>query len=149
MGLRAKFKGTEVPRILGFRTDLRHGKREPVSTTPPGVRTVVGRVKPATNVVTSRVQQARTAVGVVDWLVYGNDPDQTHGFDLLIRELLTDEAGQFGVRLRELALVGLGTNLRRDSVAVLEECTLENGNFGRHATRRLEVRRAKHIPGAL
>ena len=96
---------------------------------------------------TVRAQQARIAVGVVDGFVHGNDVPQTHGFDLLVRELLTDEAGQFGVRLRELALVGLGADLLRDPVVVLEEHALENGDFGRHAVGRLEVRRTEHLLG--
>jgi len=132
-----------------LRTDLRHGEREPAVTTPPAVRPIAARAEPATNAVTARAQQDRTAVGVVDGFVHGNDPDQPHGFDLLVRELLTDEAGQFGVRLRELALVGFGANLLRDPVVVLEEHALENGDFGRHAARRLEVRRAKHLLGVV
>ncbi len=149
MGLRTKFKGTEVPRILGLRTDLRDSEREPFVTIPHEVRPAVIRVEPATTAATVRAQQARIAVGVVDGFVHGNDPDQTHGFDLLVRELLTDEAGQFGVRLRKLALVGLGANLLRDPVVVLEEHALENRDFGRHAVGRLEVRRAEHLLGVV
>ena len=155
MGLRTKVKGTEVPRVLVLRTDLRHGEREPAAKIPPAVRPVVVRVEPATIVVTARAQQARIAAGVVDRLVHGNDPDQPHGFDLLVRELLTDEAGQFGVRLRELALVGrsasfrISANLLRDPVVVLEEHALENSGFGRHAVGRLEVRRTEHLLGVV
>ncbi len=148
-GLRTKFKGTEVPRVLVLRTDLRHGEREPAVTTPPDVRPAVARAEPATIAATARAQQARTAAGVVNGFVHGNDVPQTHGFDLLVRELLTDEASQFGVRLRELALVGLGANLLRDPVVVLEEHALENGDFGRHAARRFEVRRTEHLLGVV
>ena len=149
MGLRTKFKGTEVPRILGLRTDLRHGEREPVVTIPPVVRPVVARIEPATTAVTVRAEQARIADGVIDRFVHGDNPDQTHRFDLLVRELLTDEAGQFGVRLRELALVGIGTDLLRDPVVVLEEHALENRDFGRHAVGRLEIRRTEHLLGVV
>ncbi len=146
-GLRTKFKGTEVPRILVLRTNLRHGEREPEATNPPAVRPAVVRAEPATIVATVRAQQARNAVGVVDGFVHGNDVPQTHCFDLLVRELLTDEAGQLGVRLGQLALVGLGANLLRDPVVVLEEHALEKGDFGRHAVGRLEVRRTEHLFG--
>ncbi len=149
MGLRTKFKGTEVPRILGLRTDLRHGEREPAVTTPPEARPVIARIEPATTAATVRVQQVRIADGVIDRLVHRNDPDQTHRFDLLVRELLKDEAGQFGVRLRELALVGIGTDLLRDPVVVLEEHALENRDFGRHAVGRLEIRRTEHLLGVV
>lgn len=88
----------------------------------------------------ARAQQVRSAVGVVDRFVHGNDPSQVHSRNLLVRELLTDEAGQFGVRLRELALVGLSANRACDPVVVLEEHALENRNFGRHTARRLEIR---------
>lgn len=128
---------------------MRHGEREPAATTPPEVRPAAARTEPATTAATARAQQARTAVGVVDRFVHGNDPNQTHRFDILVRELLTDEAGQFGVRLRELALVGLGANLLRDPVVVLEEHALENRNFGRHAARRLEIRRTEHLLGVV
>ncbi len=147
MGLKTKFKGTEVPRILVLRTDLRHSKREPVVTIPPVARPVVVRVEPATTAATARAQQVRIADGVVVGFVHSNDVPQTHRFDLLVRELLTDETGQFGVRLRELALVGLGANLLRDPVVVLHEHTLENGDFGRHTVGRLEVRRTEHLLG--
>ena len=122
-----------------LRTDLRHGEREPAATTPPDARPAAVRVEPRTTAATARAQQERSAVGVVDGFVHGNDVPQPHRLDLLVRELLTDEAGQFGVRLRKLALVGLGANLLRDPVVVLEEHALENGDFGRHAVGRLEV----------
>ena len=78
---------------------MRHGEREPAVTIPPVVRSAAARAKPATNVVTARVQQVRIAVGIVDGFVHYDDRPQPHGFDLLVRELLADEAGQFGVRL--------------------------------------------------
>ena len=130
-----------------LRTYLRHVKREPVVTIPPAARPDAARAEPATNVVTVRVQQERIAVGVVDGFVHGNDVPQTHGFDLLVRELLTNEAGQFGVRLAELALVGLGANLLRDPALVLEKHALQNGDFGRHAGGRLEGRRSERLLG--
>src|SRR3989338_10195874 len=89
-----------------------HGKREHAVTIPPVARPAVVRVEPATTVATVRVQQVRNAVGVVDGFVHGNDVPQTHGFDLLVRALQTDEAGQFGVRLAELALVGRSESFR-------------------------------------
>lgn len=91
----------------------------------------------------------RIAVGVVDGFVHRNDAPQTHDFDFLIRELLTDKAGQFGVRLGQLALVGLGADLLRDPVVVLEEHAFENGDFGRHAARRFEIRRTEHLLGVV
>ena len=84
---------------------------------PPAVRPAAAREEPATIAVTVRVQQVRIAVGVIDGFVHGNNVPQTHRFDLLVRELQTDEAGQLGIRLREFALVGrsegfrIGTNV--------------------------------------
>lgn len=146
MGLGTKLVGASA---LAFtrRTNLRFDEREPVVTTPPVVRPVVARVEPVTIVATVREQQARTAVGVVDGFVHGNDVPQTHGFDLLVRELQADEASEFWFRLAELALVSLGANLLRDPVVVLEEHALENGDFGRHAVGRLEGRRSEHLFG--
>ena len=135
--------------VLALSTDLRHGEREPVATIPPVVRPVVGRVEPATTIGTARVEQVRTAVGVAHGFVDSNDAPQPHRFDLLVRELLADEARQFGVQLGKLALVGLGADLLRDPVVVLEEHALEDGDFGRHAGRRLEGRRSEHLLGVV
>jgi len=126
-----------------------HGEREPAVTIPPEARPADPRAEPATTVVTARDQQVRIAVGVVDGFVHYDDPPDTHGFDLLVRELLANETGQLDVRLGQLALVGFGTDLLRDPVVVLEEHALENGDFGRHATRRLEVRRTKYLIGVV
>lgn len=128
---------------------MRHGEREPVVTIPSAVRPVVVRAEPAAIVFTVRTQQERTAVGVVDGFVHGNDVPQTHLPDLLVRELLTNEASQFGIRLPQLALVSFGANVIRDPALVLEEYALENGDFARHATRRLERRRSEHLLGVV
>jgi len=153
-GLRTKTKGTEVPRVLGLRTDLRHGEREPAATTiPPDARPAVAREEPATIAVTAREQQERTAAGVVDGLVHGNDAPQTHLLDLLVRELLTDEASELGVRLkkapprREDACAGLGADILRGAPGIHEECALQDGDFGRDALGRLEVGRTEHLLG--
>ena len=114
---------------------------------PPAARSDVGRAEPATTDVTARVQQARIAVGIAHGFVHGNDVPQPHRFDLIIPELLTDEAGQFGVRGHELAFFSLVANLRRVQVLVTEETARKNDCFGRHATRRLEVRGTEHLLG--
>ena len=44
---------------------------------------------------------------------------------------------------------GLGADLLRDPVVVLEEPALEDGDFGRHAVGRLEVRRTEHLLGVV
>ena len=126
---------------------MRHGERKPAVTTPLAARHAVVCVEPATKVVTVRAQQGQTAAGVVDGFVHDDDPPEAHGFDLLIRELLTDEADQFDVRLRELTLIGLDADLFCDPVVVLEEHTLEDSNFCRHATRRPKVRRTEYLLG--
>ncbi len=126
----------------------RHGEREPVVTIPPVDRPVVVRAEPATTAATVRAQQDRNAVGDIDWLVHGNDTPQTHLLDLLVREVLTEEASELGVWLRELALVGLCTDLLRDPVVVREDHALENGNVCRDAIGRLEVRGTEHLRGA-
>ena len=130
-----------------MRTDLRHGKREPAVTKPPAARPAVERVEPATIVATVRAQQARIAAGVVDGLVHGNNVPQTHLLDLLVRELLTDEASELGVRLDEISALGLGADLLGDPVVVLEEHSIENRGLGRHAVGRLEGGRTEHLFG--
>lgn len=128
---------------------MRDDEREPEATTPPAVRPAAARAQPATTAAPARAEQARTAVGIFDRFVHSDDPDQAHGFDVLVREVLADEAGHFGVRRGQLALVGLGTNLLRDPIAVLEEHALEDGDLGGDTGGRLEVRRAEHAFGVV
>ncbi len=159
IGLRVQTKGIEVPRVLGLRADLcvlrslrgggRHGEREPVATRPPDARPAVVCAEPATSAVTARAQQARIAFGVVDGLVHGNDRPQTHCFDLLVRELLADEACEFGVGLYELAYECIHPNAPRGPIVVLKEHTLENGHLGGHAAGRREVWALEHPLGVV
>ena len=116
---------------------------------PPAARPVPVRVQPATLVVAARTEQERNATGIFNG-VHNNDPPKAHPFDFFVRELLTDETGQLGVGLRELAIVGLGANLLRGPiVASKEHHALENGDFGRYAAGRLEVRRAEEYLGVV
>lgn len=103
------------------------------------------RVETATTKRRTHLQKKWPVVGVVNGFVHNNNTPQTHRFDILVRELLTDEAGRFCIRLRELVLVGLGANPRCGPVVVPEEATPQNGEFGRHIARRNEVRRAEHL----
>ncbi len=146
-GLRTKFLRTEVLSRLVLRTSLRNSESEPVLAAPPAVRIVPAGGQPATSAATVRAEEARAAVRIADRLVHGNDTDQTHGLDLLIRELLADKAGHLRFRLAELALLGLRANLPRDPVVVLEERAFQDGHFGRHTTRRPEVRRTEQLLG--
>lgn len=72
--------------------------------------------------------------------MHNDDPDQAHGFDVLVREVLADETGNLGVGLRQLALVGLGTNYRCDPIADPEEPTLEDRDLTHDTGGWLEVR---------
>ncbi len=135
---------------LGLRTDLRNGEREPAATVPPAARLAVARAQPATTIVTVRVEQGRSATGILDGFVHGNDPPKTHRLDLLVRKHFTDKAGDFGVRGFELALGRECTNLLGDPIVIiLEEHALEDGDFGRHARGRLEVLGPEHALGVI
>ena len=133
-------RGVEFPKILP-------NEREPVVTTPLVERPAATRVEPATIAATVRAEQVRIAVEVVDGFVHRNDIPQTHGFNFLVREKFADETGQFGVRLRELPLVGLGADFLRDTV--LKERAHENSDFGQDAVCRLEVRGTEHLLGTV
>jgi len=128
---------------------LRDDERKPEATSPPVGRPAAVRVQPTTTDATVRAEEVRSAIRILDGFVHCNDPPKTHGLNLLVRELLTDQAGDFGVGLGQVAAVGLGTNLLRGAVVVLEEHALENGDFGGHAGSRLEVRRAEHALGVV
>ncbi len=148
-GLKGSDQRPEVQSVLALSTDLRHGEREPAVTTPPDARPAVVCAEPATSAVTARAQQARIAFGVVDGLVHGNDRPQTHCFDLLVRELLADEACEFGVGLYELAYECIHPNAPRGPIVVLKEHTLENGDLGGHAAGRREVWALEHPLGVV
>ncbi len=75
--------------------------------------------------------------------MHGDDPDQAHRLDVLVREVFPDETGHFRVRRCQLALRSQVADVAGNTVVVLEEQALEDGDFGRHAFRRLEVRRTK------
>lgn len=146
---RTKFLRTGVQSVLVLRTNLRDSEREPAITEPPKVRLAAVRAQPATIVATVRVEQDRTASGIFDGFVHGNDPPETHRLDLLVGERLTDEAGDFGIRGFELALGREGTNLLRDPIVVLEKHAFEDSDLGGDARGRLEVRRTEHALGVI
>lgn len=126
---------------------MRHDESEPALTMPSAVRKAVVRVQPATAAVPIRAEQARITVRILDWFMHGDDPDQAHRFDVLVREVFPNKTGPFRVRRGQPALVGLSTNLLRDPIAILEEHALEDSNLGGDTGGRLEVRRAKHAFG--
>ena len=81
--------------------------------------------------------------------MHGDDPPQAHGLDVLVGELLPDEAGYLGVGLLPLALVGLGPDLAGDPVVVREELPLEHGDLGGDTRGGLEVRRSEDLLGVV
>ena len=109
---------------------MRDNEREPIPTNPPAARTAVARTEPPTNAATARVEEAQIAIGIIDGFVHGNNPYQTHSFNVFVREFLADEAGNFGVWLGKFPLVGFGTNFLRGAIVVLEEHAFENGDLG-------------------
>lgn len=87
---------------------LRQDKREPASNAPPAAGVDAVRVQPATIAETVRAEEVRKAVGIFDGFVHCNDPRQAHRLNLLVREVLTDETGDFGVRLGPTTAFGVG-----------------------------------------
>src|SRR3989344_1099560 len=118
--------------FIFIRWRRRHGERDPEATKPPEGIPVATLVEPAAKAVTTSAPQSRNAAGVAHRFVHDNDVPQTHGFHLLFRELLTDEAGQFGVRLCKSATRSLSADLLRDQIVVLEKHALENADIGRN-----------------
>lgn len=127
---------------------MRDGEREPVVTIPPVARTDAAHVEqPATIVTAARAQEVRGGNEIREGFVHDDDPQEAHRFQLLVRELFADEAGDFGVQLHELPSVGLGADLPGDAVVVTEEHALQDRDLGRHAIGWFEVRRAKQLLG--
>src|SRR3989344_2714998 len=131
------------------RRRLRDGEREAILAIPPAVRPVVDRVQPTTIVVAIRAEKTRIATGVLDRLMHDDEPNQAHDFDLLVRKLLADEAGNLGVGLLPLALARFRPDLAGDPVVVREERALQDGDLGGHARGGLEGARGEHALGVL
>ena len=125
---------------------MRGKENETIHTTPPAARVAIERVEPPTYyAVAVSTEKVLSAAGIIDGFVHRDEPDQTHRFDVLIREILADEAGYFGIGFCELPLVGLGANLARDTILVGEKLSFENHAVVRDAGGRLEIRRVQDI----
>lgn len=146
---RTKFLRTEVLRDLVLRTNLRDNEHEAALTIPPIVGVVEVRVEPPTTAEAERVEKERTAVRIFDGFVHYHDPNQAHGFDVFIREVLANETGDLGVRCRELPLCRHFADVLGVAVIVLEEHALEDSDLVRHTLGRLEVWTAEHALGVV
>jgi len=126
---------------------LRDKEREAVLTIPPAARIAAARMEPTTINNTMSRKEARIAVRIFDRLVHGNDPPKTHGFDLLVRELFTDKAGDVGVGLHEPHTIRLGTDIAGHAIIILEERTLEDDDLVRTSSGGSKFFRTKHALG--
>lgn len=126
---------------------MRNDEREPALAAPPAVGIAAVCAEPPAVSDPVRAKQARTTAGILDGFVHGDDPPETHGFQFFIDELLTDEAGDFGVWCGETTSFDFSTDLLRDPIVVLEEHALEDDDLVGHAVGRLEVVRAKQLLG--
>ena len=118
---------------------LRDDEREATVATPPAAGVVVRDVQPPAVAATTRAEQVRTAVGILDGRVHAHDPPETHRLELLVAELLADEAGDLGMGVRELAALGGGADLLGDPIAIVPEGTDEHRDVVGDAVGRLEV----------
>ena len=126
---------------------MRDNEGETELATPLVVGVVPTREQPGTTNDTASTEQEWIAIRTGNRLVHGHDPHQTHSLDLLIRELVADQAGDFSVGGGERALLGFGPDLFGDPVTVVEEHALQDGDFVDHARGGLEIPRAKHELG--
>ena len=75
---------TEVQSGSVLRADLRNGEREPALTMPPAAGAAVGRVQPPAIIIAVRAEEERIAIGILDGIMHGDNPYQTHGFDVIV-----------------------------------------------------------------
>ncbi len=150
-GQRAKPHSAEELRGRTHSANLRDGERETAATTPPAVGPAVARAEPLPVATTVRGKQDRIAIRVVDGLVHDNNPHQAHCLNLRVRELLTDKAGDLGIRigkfpaLHEGAGVGVRADGAGDASVVVPQHSLQNSDVRHDAIRRFEVRRKKDV----
>lgn len=141
-GLRNKVLSTRGLENQALR-HLRGKEREPTLTTPPVVKKAAVRIEPATGIATTRREKVRTEARK-DRLVHGNDPPETHGLDLLVRELFADQAGDVGVRRLEVHFLRLGADVLGDAIFILEKRTFEDDDLIRPSGGGFEVFRTKN-----
>jgi len=105
---------------------LRSNEGETVLTIPPAARVAAVRAKPRIAIEPTRTEQVQVAVRILYGFVHDNDPAKTHRFDFLIRELLADKAGDFGVRFGQLQLVGFHADIPCNAALIQEEFSFQN-----------------------
>ena len=122
-------------------------EREPVGAAPLAAGVAEARVE-GVIAATARGQEARVAIGILDRIVHGDDPHETHDLDLRVGEHVADQAGELGVGLDELAARCLGTNvLGSANTVALPQHPLEDTDLGRDASRGLEALREQNALG--
>lgn len=87
----------------------------------------------------------RIAIGILDGLVHGDDPDQTHSLDLGVRKLIPDQARDLGVGLAQLPAVSILAYVLGDTILVVEEHALQNRHLVGDAVGGYEVPMAEHL----
>ncbi len=123
---------------------MREDEREPAAATPLEAGVTIERAEPASGITTGRGQEERMATGILDRIVHDDDPPQTHGLDVGIREHVADETANLGVGLHELTTRRLDANLVGDATVVGKDLALEDTDLGGDTGGRLEVLRAKN-----
>ncbi len=87
-------------------------------------------------------------MGTLDRIVHRDDPPQAHGRDLGVREHVSDETGQLGVGLDELAAGRLLADVLAGASSVaLPQDPLEDSNLRRDAVCRYEPGRKQDARG--
>ncbi len=81
--------------------------------------------------------------------MHNEDPNETHGFNLLVREHVTDETGDFGVGLVPCAAGSFGADLLGEAIVFLEQPSFEHRDFSGDAARRFEVGRVEQAFGVV
>lgn len=138
-----------MPKVKSLVLNLRDEEGKRTVVTPLTARVAPSRVEPPPATAPSRIEQARAAIEILDRLVHGDDPPQVELFEFRIREQFSEEAGRLGVWCEPTPLLGIRTDLLRNTVAIRVGRADDDGQGVGDASGRFEVFRPQDIIGIL
>src|SRR3989344_5560437 len=111
------------PRLLASNED------ETATTIPLTARPGTARIQPKAITTAASTEKVRIAIRIFDGFMKHHEPVKTHSLQFPVREVFPDQAGDFSVRLAELSLFGVRTNVGGDAVFVCKEFSLQYSNL--------------------
>ena len=119
-GLKDKGLNPQHQELSPRRRELTRGnlKHEAVVASPPAAGTTPARAEPLTTITTVDAEEVRAAAGILDRLMHHHEPPDAQLLDVLVREVLTQQAGELGVRGEQSTVQRRQTDLLVDPLLI-------------------------------